>query len=189
MKQWHLTQCVARDKHAIEWLGRRGFETYYPMVREIRSVPRNKMSHKQRKLAQSGIQFSRTVERPLIGRYVFTRFDVAADDWRAIFDIAGVDGLAMCGGLPAAVPDAIIDELRNRQVEGAVSGLTPAKVIFAVGDQVRVTDGPFFCFEGTVERELTLQDMTETDIVMVCLNLFGRETRAALRIDQVEHIS
>jgi transcription termination/antitermination protein NusG len=189
MKQWHLTQCVARDKHAIEWLGRRGFETYYPMVRETRSVPRNRMSHKQRKLAQSGIQFSRTVLRPLIGRYVLTRFDVAADDWRTIFDIAGVDGVAMNGGLPAPVSDAIVDELRSREIEGAVPGLTPAKVIFAVGEQVRVTDGPFAGHTATVDQELTIQDMGETDILWACLKLFGAERRVPLRIDQVEHVS
>ena|SRR5215831_11783925 len=121
MKEWHLVQCVARDSHALEWLKRFEFPTYYPMVREMRRVPHRRLSRKQRKTNL----FAREIERPLLGRYVFVQFDFETDDWHAIFNVAGVTGMAIHNGLPIPIRDSIIDELRAREINGAVPGRPP----------------------------------------------------------------
>jgi transcriptional antiterminator NusG len=54
-------------------------------------------------------------------------------------------------------------------------------VLYNVGDQVKITDGPFATFIGTVE-----EIDTEKKKVCVVLSMFGRETPVELELDQVE---
>jgi hypothetical protein len=49
--RWHLMQRAPgeTDRHAVDWLGRHGYEVYYPLLRSMRRVPRKRLSHQQRR--------------------------------------------------------------------------------------------------------------------------------------------
>jgi len=182
MKEWHLVQCVARDSHTLGWFKKFKFPTYYPMVRELRRVPQRMLTPKKRKANL----FTREVERPLLGRYVFVQFDFAVDDWHAIFNVAGVTGMAIHNGLPIAIRDSIIDELRAREVNGAVPGQTSARLIFAAGEPIGVVDGLLTGFTGKVARDLMLSELDETAMLAVLLDTSRGPKRVVLPMEYVE---
>jgi len=182
MKQWHLVQCVARDHHALEWFKLFNFPTYYPIVRELRRVPQRMLSRKKRKANL----FAREIERPLLGRYVFVQFDFEIDNWHAIFNIAGVTGMAIHNGLPIAIGDSIIDGLRMREVNGAVPGQTSARLIFAAGEPIGVVDGLLTGFTGRVARDLVLSELDESAMLAVLLDTTRGVKRVLLPVEYVE---
>lgn len=182
--RWYVVHCFGQsDHHVLDWLDRAKFEFYYPLVREMRLLPRKKLSHAQRR---SGIPIMRPKEVPLFPRYVFTRFDIEDRGWREIFKFAGVGGMVCAGNLPAPIADAEIERWRSHEIDGAVPGKTPAKVIFELGEVVRIIDGPFAGFNGIMER--TIEELDEHTRLTVLLSLFGRATKAELGIAQVEKL-
>lgn len=185
--RWHVVHCVGKtDRYVIEWLTEKfKFEIYYPVVQEMRPVPRNKLSAKQR---QSDIEIMRPQRVPFFPRYVFVRFDMGKDNWREIFKFVGVGGMVCEGHLPVWVSDALITSIRAREVDGAVPGKTLARVIFAVGDEVVVQDGPFASFPGIVERgiDVSIEELDVDTRIRVAVNIFGRPTPVDLDLSQVK---
>lgn len=190
--RWHLVQVAAgqRDAHVVEWLGRRGYETYYPYVRSMRRQPRDRLSHKQRR---ARIAVTKPVLEPMFGRYVLVRFDMADGRWRDIFDFHGAAGLASDpSGLPAPISDALIVRLRAAEVEGAIPGTTPAAQIFRLGQLVEVVDGPFSMFRGEIELingASKVEDIDSPIRLTVAVNIFGRLTPVELDSEQVEPVN
>lgn len=185
--RWHVVHCIGRtDQAVLEWLHDRfRFETYYPTVREMRPLPLRKLSARQR---ASGVQIMRPQVVPFFPRYVFVRFDMARNNWREIFKFAGVGGMICEGNLPVWVSDNLIASIRKREVDGAVPGKTLARVIFEIGDEVRVIDGPFASFPGIVENTLNLsiEDLDVDTRIRVAVNIFGRATPVDLELSQIE---
>ena len=72
-----------------------------------------------------------------------------------------------------------IDEQRRRSVEGAVK--PKVRVNFEVGEEVRVTEGAFANFSGTVEEV-----MPEKQKLKVKVSIFGRPTPVELEFSHVE---
>jgi transcriptional antiterminator NusG len=185
-RRWYIVHSAGRsDGDVAKWLGKFKFETYYPSVREMRAVPRKRLSHKQR---ACGMSIMRPAVVPLFPRYLFVRFDMGKQDWRDVFKFAGAVGMVCEGDLPVYVPDVLIDSIRSREVDGAVPGKTSARLVFAIGDQVRVTDGPFASFPGIVERglDIPIEELDADTRIKVAVNIFGRPTPVDLEISQVE---
>src|SRR5450631_4094381 len=90
--RWHVAQVSPgrSDKHALEWLGRGGFESYYPQLRQAQPIPLRFQSQKQRRAM---FKPTRIIDVPLFPRYVFVRFDPAGAAWHEQFEIAGVGGM------------------------------------------------------------------------------------------------
>ena len=188
--RWHLVQVAAgeRDAHVVDWLGRRGYETYYPMVRSMRRVSRKRLSQKQRR---ARVTVVKPVLEPMFGRYIFTRFDLTDGRWRDIFDYHGAGALASNpGGLPAPIADSLIEALRHAEVEGAIPGTIPAAAVFRLGQFVEVTEGPFASFRGEIERinTCTIEGVDSAVRLTVAVNIFGRLTPVELDADQVEPV-
>lgn len=186
---WHVVQCIGRsDEQALAWLRRRDVEYYYPMMRVMRRVARNKLSRKQR---LSGLRPHRPVFMPLFPRYAFVRMDMGHVGWRDVLDFAGIGGLVCANDLPVQVPDSLICELREREVDGAVPGRTPATQVFRVGETVRITSGPFAEFRAVVERlpRQAIEDIDPDTRIRVALNLFGGATPVDLNVAQVAKVS
>lgn len=195
---WHVLQCIGHsDKHVIDWMLRSDFETYYPVVNEMRPVPKRHLSAAQRK---SQLPIMKPIAVPVFPRYVFVRFDMARDQWRDIFKFAGAGGLICGGGLPVMVPDALIGSLKASEVCGIIPGKTRAKVIFGIGEQVRITDGPFIGFKGDFEgvvkgevidsdlNKVALEDIDGATRIRVLIDLLGRMVPVALEITQIEKL-
>ncbi len=186
--RWHVVHCTGRsDRQVVDFLGERKIETYHPMMRELRRVPRRELSRKQR---ASGLAIMRPQLVALLPRYIFVRFDMGRPGWREIFAFAGIGGLVCDGGLPVRVPDAMVDGLRAREIDGAVPGKTPAALIFGLGETVRVKDGPLAGFKAIVEKlpDVALEAIDSDMRIVVAMHLFGQQTAVGLKLGQVEKL-
>jgi transcriptional antiterminator NusG len=187
--RWHLVQVAPgeRDKHAREWLKRRGYEVYYPVVRSMRRPAASSMSRKQRAQGRA----MREVLEPMFRRYLFTRFDMKVGGWRDIFRAKGVTGMACEGNLPVPISDDLIARLRATEVDGAIPGETPASEIFHIGQLVEVVEGPFAMFRGTVERinSSTIDGLDSQIRITVAIDIFGRLTPAEFDACQIDPVN
>lgn len=120
-------------------------------------------------------------ERPVIAGYVLVRCLPIAP---AMMGFLGVDGvLDIVGGAvsPWRAKDESINLFKQNACEGNYDHRMPEKYDFMVGEGVRVCDGPFASFPGTV----TAIDM-EQFRVKVEVMIFGRATPVDLDIAQIE---
>ncbi len=122
----------------------------------------------------------RKSERKFFPGYVLVEMDMNEDTWHLVKDVPKVMGFI--GGRqdkPAPISQAEADSILNRVKEG-VDKPRP-KVLFEPGEMVRVIDGPFNDFNGTVE-EINY----EKSRLRVAVSIFGRSTPVELDFQQVE---
>ncbi len=122
----------------------------------------------------------RTSERKFFPGYVLVRMEMNDDTWHLVKSVPKVSGFI---GGSSARPTPISDkeaEAILQQVKEGVEKPRP-KFSFAAGEQVRVIDGPFQDFNGTVE------DVNyEKSKLRVSVSIFGRQTPVELDFSQVE---
>lgn len=88
---------------------------------------------------------------PLFPCYIFARFDLQ----RSYFDVKylpGVQGIVSAGNDPLVVPLCVVDEIRQRAVDGVIK---LEEKPFDSGERVRVVEGPFRGFEAIFDRYLS----------------------------------
>jgi transcriptional antiterminator NusG len=128
----------------------------------------------------------RTVARKIFPGYVLTQMiELKEDDvessraWFVVRNTPGVTGFVGSGTKPVALePPEVKRILRQMRVVAP-----KVKVGFIVGQSVRIVDGPFQDFVGTVD-DINL----EKGKVKVLVNMFGRETPIELDFLQVERL-
>lgn len=108
--------------------------------------------------------------------YVIVKMIVTSESWYLIRNTQGVTGFVGHGSDPIPLTN---DEVRRMGIEKVF-----VSIDIAVGDTVKVTDGPFDNFMGVVE-EINM----EKQIMKVRISMFGRETPVELEFGQVEKIS
>jgi transcription termination/antitermination protein NusG len=119
----------------------------------------------------------RTVERHVFPGYVLVNMVMTEESWYVVRNTPGVTGFVGMGNQPTALrPEEVAQILRRMEAEAP-----RVKVTFRVGERVRIVDGPFNDFRGTVSEI----DM-ERSKVRVMVNFFGRETPVELDFLQVE---
>ena len=119
-------------------------------------------------------------ERKFFPGYVLVQMDMTDDSWHLVKDVPRVMGfIGASRGRPTPISDAEADQILNRVREG-VEKPRP-KVLFEVGEVVRVTDGPFNDFNGVVEEV-----NYEKSRLRVAVLIFGRSTPVELDFSQVE---
>ena len=119
-------------------------------------------------------------ERNFFPGYVLVQMELSDVTWHMVRDVPRV--LGFIGGTadkPAAITDAEAELILNR-VEDGINKPKP-KVLFEVGEVLRVVDGPFKDFDGVVE-EVNYEKSRLTVTVMI----FGRSTPVDLEFTQVE---
>ena len=122
----------------------------------------------------------RKSERKFFPGYVLVQMEMNNDTWHLVKSVPKV--LGFIGGTsdkPAPITDAEADAILNRIEEG-VDRPRP-KVMFEVGEVVRVNDGPFNDFNGVVEEV-----NYEKSKMLVSVQIFGRSTPVELNFSQVE---
>lgn len=182
---WYLVHCVGKaDKHVSDVLREATVEYYYPMIREFRPVPRKKLSQKQR---DAGIEIKRPMLVPMLPRYRLLHIDPARRDLEYIFAMAGIGGLVCNGGNPVLVTTAFVHDVMRKEQDGALPGNSTARMIFMVGETVRVTDGPFTGFSGVVEEglDIPLEELDPEMRIKVAIDIFSRATPVNLEVTQV----
>src|SRR5690242_21165865 len=122
-------------------------------------------------------------ERKIFPGYVLIKMDLDDETWHLVKNTAKVTGFL--GGRGRGKPVPISDAEASRilkQVQEGVERPKPA-VSFEIGEQVKVADGPFASFNGTVE------DVDEERArLKVAVSIFGRSTPVELDYAQVEKI-
>jgi transcriptional antiterminator NusG len=119
----------------------------------------------------------RTVERHIFPGYVLVNMSLSEESWYVVRNTPGVTGFVGMGNLPTALrPEEVSQIIKRMEAEAPT-----VKVTFKVGERVRIIDGPFNDFRGTVSEI----DMERTK-VRVMVSFFGRETPVELDFLQVE---
>ncbi len=122
----------------------------------------------------------RRSERKFFPGYVLVQMDMDDETWHLVKDVPKVMGFI--GGTadkPAPITDKEAEAILQRVQEGAEK--PRPKVLFGVGEVVRVIDGPFNDFNGTVEEV-----NYEKNRLRVAVSIFGRSTPVELEFSQVE---
>jgi len=116
---------------------------------------------------------SKEVERKVFPGYVLIKMVMTDDTWHLVRNVRGVTGFV--GTANKAIP------LTEEEV--LAMGMEKHEIIvkYAVGDHVKIIDGPLSSFTGIVE-----EIEPEKNRVSVMVSMFGRETPVELELDQVE---
>lgn len=182
---WFIVHVVGKtDAHAVDWLGRAGIETFYPMVLQMKKVPRMNLSKAQR---ASGIEIKRPQKAPLFPRYIFARLMMGNAFSGDIFSVAGIGGMICKDNAVVRIDEQLIEQLRQRAGSGAIDGKETTRIVFGIGEGVTVTDGPFASFPGTIEQGIDkpIEQLDPDDRIKVAVSIFGRLTPVELAVWQV----
>lgn len=121
-----------------------------------------------------------TSERKFFPGYVLVEMDMDDESWHLVKSTPKVTGFV--GGTatkPTPISEKEVDKIMHQMQEG-VEKPRP-KVLFETGEMVRVKDGPFTDFNGTVEEV-----NYEKSRLRVSVTIFGRATPVELEFAQVE---
>ena len=119
----------------------------------------------------------RTIERRVFPGYILVQMVMDEDSWYVVRNTPGVTGFVGMGNEPTPLrPEEVAQIMRRMEAEAP-----KIKVTFKPGQKVRIIDGPFNEFIGTVGDI----DMEKAK-VRVLVSFFGRETPVELDFLQVE---
>jgi len=119
----------------------------------------------------------RTVERRVFPGYILVQMILTEDSWYVVRNTPGVTGFVGMGNEPTPLrPEEVALIIKRMEAEAP-----RVKVTYKAGQKVRIVDGPFNDFIGTVDEI----DM-ERAKVRVMVSFFGRDTPVELDFLQVE---
>ena len=117
---------------------------------------------------------TKTYDRKLYPGYVFVKMVYSDSTWHVIRNVRGVAGFVGASGSdPFPLSEEEVYEMGVEKREIVVN--------YAVGDTVKILDGPLSSFTGVVESI-----EVENNSVSVIVSMFGRETSVDFELDQIE---
>jgi transcription termination/antitermination protein NusG len=122
------------------------------------------------------------VQKKVFPGYLLARLDLDDDSWYVVRNTPGVTGFVGSGAKPTPLSRREVENiLQVKDESGATGGRkTKPRLEYEVGESVRVKEGPFADFTGTIAEinEIQLK-------LKVLVNIFGRETPVELDFAQV----
>jgi transcription termination/antitermination protein NusG len=123
------------------------------------------------------------VDRKLYPGYVLVNVDLTDEAYHLIKNTPKVTGfLGADKSKPVPISQSEADRIKGQVVEAGENKKKPM-ILFEIGEQVKVADGPFASFNGTVEE---VDDVKQR--VKVAVSIFGRATPVELEFTQVEKL-
>lgn len=162
-RSWYLIYTKPRQENsAKENLERQGFVTYLPMTQQTRR--------------RNG-RYIKNIE-PYFPRYLFIRLNTDTDNWVPIRSTVGVSQMVRFGGVPAVVPDELINCLKENHDPNGLQKLI-RKDIWP-GDKVEIIDGPFAGYKGIYQQDKS------ADRVAVLLEIVGKNAALTLSVHDLQ---
>ncbi len=120
-------------------------------------------------------------QRKFFPGYLLVEMELSEQTYLFVKNSPGVTGFIGLGRKPVALPQEEVDNILKRTKETAAK--PSPKTVFEKGEQVRVNEGPFLNFNGTIEEVYP-----EKGKVKVSVSIFGRSTPVELEYWQVEKV-
>jgi transcriptional antiterminator NusG len=120
-----------------------------------------------------------TVQRKVFPGYVLVKMIMSDDSWYVVRNTPGVTSFVGMGNKPTPLGDPEVQAIIKQMAAEAPK----VKVTLAVGQAVRIIDGPFADFQGVID-----EINQEKGKVKVLVSFFGRETPVELDFLQVEKL-
>lgn len=146
-----------------------GFDVFNPKIITVRERSRGRTSE---------------IIRPYVPGYMFVRFDIEHEGWQRINRMpgSGVRSLMYAADeVPAAVRDEALLPLMALCRDGYVIEREADALLVAVGQTVKILEGPFAGFSGPVESAAGWR-------IHVLVKIFGRDTRVELKRGMYERV-
>jgi transcriptional antiterminator NusG len=122
-----------------------------------------------------------TIERVFLPGYVLVEMDLDNDLWHVIKNTPRVTGFLGTGDKPVALSEAEVSSILFRSE--SAKDKPSMKVKFEKGEQVRINEGPFANFNGTVD------DVNEDrQTLKVMVSIFGRSTPVEIEFAKVDKV-
>jgi len=183
------TQAAAADRAAMKWYVVHTYSGYEQKAKAALEE-RIKFLHTEHKMGQVLVPIERVQElgkggqrkissRKFFPGYIFVQMLLDEETWHVVKNTPKITGFVGHATEPPEVPESEVREITQQMEEGALR--PKPKVLFEVGEAIKVVDGPFQDFNGTVEEV-----KPEKGKVRVLISIFGRATPVELDFVQVE---
>ncbi|MDD4900084.1 MAG: transcription termination/antitermination protein NusG [Candidatus Omnitrophica bacterium] len=175
MKNWYVvhTQTGAEDKVKTLLESRISAQGLAETISQV-VIPTEQVSE-----VRSGKK--RISQRKFFPGYLIVEMELNEQTYLLIKGTPGVTGFIGLGKKPLALPQTEVDNILKRTEE--THAKPSPKIVFEKGEQVRVTEGPFVNFNGTIE-----EIHPEKGKLKVSVSIFGRSTPVELEYWQVEKV-
>lgn len=159
---WYAVFCKPRKEVQVaSYFDQHKVEVYLPMMRVKPVNPRS--AH----------------ERPFFQRYLFIRADLYATGFNLLNFVPGAVGLVHMGGVPVAIEDEFMMELRDRIRSYRPPSEKP-KAPFEAGETVRIVEGPFAGYEAIFDQHLSADER-----VQVLIKWMGHQRKLKVKAGDI----
>ncbi len=156
-RQWFVgVTHQAKEVLAKRELQNQGFETYLPMCL---------------------IEWARKPKiKPFLPSYIFIGLNPDCDRWRSVFSTYGMRTVLCSGDKPQAAPDWIVNQIKEREVDGLVRLPPKAQCKFKSGDVVKLRGSPV---------DAIFDEVVDHRRAAVFLSLLGRANRLIVPLTKI----